>query len=1139
MASSPSSNKKQNVGLTEKQLRKIWSDMSPTILVDKLRSLQPSARWSASGSRLTGCCPYHDDRTPSFQVYLDRSYAKCFGCGQFVWNPVDFWSHVNGLSTTEALQDLKQTFSVSFITPSVTAQFSKWQRYQAMKTRLVNLAHSAMIDVLNNPDTSHPDMLATVKWLVNDRKLPMSALPTLDMLGVMPPIGIVFDALADDAKRENEARERASSASGKRVDAFISYEEEAREYLKQVTQHWVGSLLFRYDISPNSPGRIKLRKPQSREFIFLADEYLTEIGFFGLGWDQYNHLLGPKQRYLSGVHLVEGEFDALSLMGHQVEAFGGPRMVVVGAGGSSTASNVDTLYVAAGVEEVYLFGDAPDKNGDLLINQWLPNVNKLRAKVFCGWGNYPGAGDPDEAVLQYGIERVVQDVNNVQSKACYQAPQEWVLEKAAEELMQCDESDLRRRVEIATSWGAKLKNEVECDAFIEGCEKHYAVPASSLRRNIVALDEDEPAFSYRLANFLQKEFFVIGQQKSGSDRKLYLWHRKRKEVVQIILADERCIESEFGVYYGPLYNLFQKHLGIPPFMQAMIGTQDSGPWIPRFNKAACQQLSNALMHLAQEATDMSASKIKAQGIHVKKGPNPDIYVVNGRDLYYGRFSGDALVWEELEGPAHNGMIFDAGIETSDPPWMIYVKSVEDLNRAATIDLRDLYDRIYAILDLGWRFKHHQTAVQFMAAHLIAASVCSAFRRQTIVGIHAESASGKSKLLTGLIGGAGTPSLQILSAADTMSTYSPAGIRQHMANKTRPLALDEFEQGGNHDKKGRHVAEIQELFRNLTGEENTVHYGSRSGKAVVQSLNMFIFVAAITKPERVQDANRMVPIELMKVDYITDPWQNICRELGDQFIPQVRRDLEVALLPHVKKIQHAYDELTKHFVDDANRPKGIEPRFLEALRPAMTVMKIIGLDYQAFVNDFCSVREFEIVKTVEQSEAAQLMDWLLTSPQIPVRDEATNELTRSSVLAMLSSAKQRRKLNDLNTGAYYDESENLLVVNWTQAVQTVLRQHPRYGKEGSTYGMRDIANRHPTALRPLEIQQSGVIQRLKKHGVAAMGPHSLSVFRIGKVLRTFEVEENEPQSEGPTVTNLKQDNADDTPDFYGSMPSMRA
>ena len=28
-----------------------------------------------------GCCPFHDDRTPSFFVYADNGY-KCFGCGE-------------------------------------------------------------------------------------------------------------------------------------------------------------------------------------------------------------------------------------------------------------------------------------------------------------------------------------------------------------------------------------------------------------------------------------------------------------------------------------------------------------------------------------------------------------------------------------------------------------------------------------------------------------------------------------------------------------------------------------------------------------------------------------------------------------------------------------------------------------------------------------------------------------------------------------------------------------------------------------------------------------------------------------------------------------------------------------------------
>lgn len=34
-----------------------------------------------SGARLVGCCPFHEERTPSFTVYPDQASYHCYGCG--------------------------------------------------------------------------------------------------------------------------------------------------------------------------------------------------------------------------------------------------------------------------------------------------------------------------------------------------------------------------------------------------------------------------------------------------------------------------------------------------------------------------------------------------------------------------------------------------------------------------------------------------------------------------------------------------------------------------------------------------------------------------------------------------------------------------------------------------------------------------------------------------------------------------------------------------------------------------------------------------------------------------------------------------------------------------------------------------
>lgn len=1110
-------------GISDKKLRRIWSEVSPQGFVERLKRTQPNARWSASGSRISGCCPYHDDRTPSFHIYLDRGYAKCFGCGQFVWNPVSLWAHIHNYDTLEAIADLKQSFRLTFLTAAVAGQFRAWERHQAMKGRIVSIAHETMLDVINNPDASPVALREGVSWLVEDRKIPMAALPTFDMVGVLPPLGHILDRLDAEAAEEN-ARRR-TTIDGRGSDYFVSYANEAKAYLAQANL-WVGCVVFRYDIGPSSAGRIKLRRPRSQEFIFLEDKYVEEIGFFGLGWNRYKHLLGPQQTHVPGIHLVEGEFDTLTLLGHQIEEFGGPQLIAVGAGGRATAAYVDGLYSASGMEEVYLVGDSPDKNGDVLVEAWLTHLKKLRAKVFTGWAKMPAAGDPDEAVLQYGIRTVIDHMLDTRGRGAYMSAPDWVFEKAAPELAALTDGDVRQRVEVASGWGRLLKDPVECDLFVEGCAKTYNIPSAALKRQIVAQEEDQPGFVQRLADVFTREFFVIGQEVYDGGRTLLLWHRARKTVIRIQIGDEKSIERELAAVFGPLFQFFTDHVGVPAFMQA---SSKEGPYLQKFDAECRFFAKQAFMLLAQNAMELGGSR-KAQGIHVIRGDEPEIYVVNGKSVYHGAFQGTALKWTELEGPTHNGNVFDIGLKTPEKAWMRTVHGVADLDRAPSIDLRSVFDRLSLMLDLGWRFKHHQSTVKFLAAHLIAASVGAAFKRQPMVGVHAESQSGKSRLLMGLISGKGFPGIHVLSAAVGMDTYTAAGVRQYMADKARPLALDEFENEGANDKKTRTVKDVLELFRNLTGEDNSVNYGSRTGAAVVQSVSMFVFVAAITKPEKVQDANRMVPVEMVKGD-IDDPEQTLKNELGVEYISSLRNDLEVVLLPYVKQIQYEYAEIAKYYSRGENRPKNIESRYMEGLQPALTVLKLVGEDHRAFLDEYCSLRQYDIVRTVDQSEAAQLFNWVLESPQLRVRMDANSDIQPVSLLSLLATPSQRRTINGLSAGVFFDEVDNLLVVNWTQAVQTVLRQHPRYGKDGHTHNIRELANRHPTALKPTEIQASGVLKRLSRYGVGALGLGTISAFRIGKVIQSFGVEEVTPAVTATQPTSVNKDETHEAHDYF--------
>jgi len=65
----------------------------------------------AGGSRLKGLCPFHSEKTPSFNVDTDKGFYKCFGCGK-AGDAITFVRETEQLSFTEAVEELGKRFGI-------------------------------------------------------------------------------------------------------------------------------------------------------------------------------------------------------------------------------------------------------------------------------------------------------------------------------------------------------------------------------------------------------------------------------------------------------------------------------------------------------------------------------------------------------------------------------------------------------------------------------------------------------------------------------------------------------------------------------------------------------------------------------------------------------------------------------------------------------------------------------------------------------------------------------------------------------------------------------------------------------------------------------------------------------------------
>lgn len=63
------------------------------------------------GANLIGCCPFHNEKTPSFYVSPAKGIYKCFGCGKG-GNAINFVMDIEKLSYPEALRSLAKRYNI-------------------------------------------------------------------------------------------------------------------------------------------------------------------------------------------------------------------------------------------------------------------------------------------------------------------------------------------------------------------------------------------------------------------------------------------------------------------------------------------------------------------------------------------------------------------------------------------------------------------------------------------------------------------------------------------------------------------------------------------------------------------------------------------------------------------------------------------------------------------------------------------------------------------------------------------------------------------------------------------------------------------------------------------------------------------
>ncbi|MCY4051749.1 MAG: DNA primase [Gammaproteobacteria bacterium] len=131
--------------------------MQRTDIVDVIESMVPLQK---KGREYMACCPFHDEKTPSFTVSPQKQFFYCFGCGES-GSAIDFLMKYQNLGFVEAIEDLANRAGLEIPRSNRSDNFKRLQGQTDELLEVLNQANLWFQEQLK----SSPDRRIAVGYL--------------------------------------------------------------------------------------------------------------------------------------------------------------------------------------------------------------------------------------------------------------------------------------------------------------------------------------------------------------------------------------------------------------------------------------------------------------------------------------------------------------------------------------------------------------------------------------------------------------------------------------------------------------------------------------------------------------------------------------------------------------------------------------------------------------------------------------------------------------------------------------------------------------------------------------------------------------------------------------------------------------
>ena len=396
------------------------------------------------GVNYIGCCPFHNEKTPSFIVSPSKGIFKCFGCGKS-GNAVGFVMEHEQMTYPEALKYIARKYGIEVVEKELSEEEQK-QNDDRESMRILNefAAKYFQNNLLNDPEG-----IAIGLSYFRERGFTDEAIKTF---------GLGYSLEKRDAFTEHALKNGYKLDFMTRTGLTIVNEETKRRY-----DRFFGRVMFPvYSISGQIigfGGRVLKTAEKTAKYVNSPESeiYNKSKTLYGL-YQARTEIVRQKKCYL-----VEGYADVISLF------MAGVRNVVASSGTSLTEDQIRIIHRLTDDITVLYDGDsagihASVRGIDMLLAQGL-NVRVLLL---------PDGDDPDSFAKKNGSEKTIEYLNTHE--------EDFIRFKSRLSKQEADKDPLKRAAMITdiVKTISVIEDQIKQTVYLQECSKILEIDENTL-----------------------------------------------------------------------------------------------------------------------------------------------------------------------------------------------------------------------------------------------------------------------------------------------------------------------------------------------------------------------------------------------------------------------------------------------------------------------------------------------------------------------------------------------------------------------------------------------------------------------------------------------------------------------------------